>query len=271
MKKISIWIVASVMMGTMSSLYGQEYNLNASLQSDVDSAFYAIGVLQGEEVRVDLKTLPGADSIIHADAFFSGYIPAFQGKTSELKMTPEAAQTFLQDYLTMIQAKEEAQAKETEDAFFASNKTKPGVITTESGLQYRVIVEGTGAKPTEDSTVIVHYIGTFLDGTVIDSSVERGEPATFSVSHLIRGITEVLQLMPVGSKYQVWIPFELAYGAQSRQGSSIKPYSTLEFEIELLGIEPAQPESQFDFQEESEFDSEDMDDQQNTESQDIDE
>ena len=115
------------------------------------------------------------------------------------------------------------------------NKTKKDVITTESGLQYQVVTEGTGEKPTAEDKVKVHYTGTLLDGTVFDSSVERGEPAEFGVGQVIKGWTEVLQLMPAGSKYIVWIPSELAYGERGA-GGDIKPNSTLKFEIELLEI-----------------------------------
>jgi len=121
------------------------------------------------------------------------------------------------------------------EAFLAENKTKEGVIATESGLQYKIITQGNGPKPEESSTVKVHYTGQLLDGTVFDSSVQRGESATFGVSQVIQGWTEVLLLMPVGSKYQVWIPSNLAYGQQGA-GQQIKPNSVLTFEIELLEI-----------------------------------
>lgn len=119
--------------------------------------------------------------------------------------------------------------------FLEENKLKEGVITTESGLQYEVIKMGKGAKPTATDKVKVHYHGTLTDGTVFDSSVERGEPITFALNQVIPGWTEGVQLMPVGSKFRFYVPQELGYGA--RQAGSIPPYSTLIFEVELLGIE----------------------------------
>lgn len=121
------------------------------------------------------------------------------------------------------------------ERFLAENKLKEGVVTTESGLQYEVIKEGKGAKPVATDRVKVHYHGTLIDGTVFDSSVERGEPIVFGLNQVIAGWTEGVQLMSVGSKYRFFIPQELAYG--SRQAGQIPPYSTLIFEVELLGIE----------------------------------
>ena len=121
------------------------------------------------------------------------------------------------------------------EAFLAKNKEKSGVTITSSGLQYEVIKLGTGPKPTAESTVKVHYTGTLIDGTEFDSSVKRNAPAQFPVSGVIPGWTEALQLMPVGSKFKLYLPENLAYGA-SAAGEIIKPYSTLIFEVELLEI-----------------------------------
>lgn len=120
-------------------------------------------------------------------------------------------------------------------AFLEENKKAKGVVVTESGLQYEVLTEGTGAKPTADSTVCVHYTGSLIDGTVFDSSVKRGTPAEFSVGGVIKGWTEALQLMTVGSKWRLTIPQELAYGERGA-GASIPPFATLIFEVELLDI-----------------------------------
>lgn len=126
--------------------------------------------------------------------------------------------------------------KEDGDAFLAKNKTKEGVVTLASGLQYKIIKAGDGRKPTDEDMVQVHYRGTLLDGTEFDSSFKRGKPSSFSLSGIIPGWREALKLMPVGSKWQLFIPSGLAYGAKGA-GSDIGPNATLIFEVELLGIE----------------------------------
>mgnify|MGYP000668244921 FL=1 len=152
-----------------------------------------------------------------------------------MKMTPQAAQAYVQTYFMEASARDAKKTKEEGEKFLAENKSKKDVFTTESGLQYQVVTEGTGDKPTATDKVKVHYTGTLLDGTKFDSSVDRGEPMEFPVNGVIKGWTEVLQLMPVGSKYIVWIPSDLAYGERGA-GQDIKPNSTLKFEIELLEI-----------------------------------
>ena len=128
--------------------------------------------------------------------------------------------------------------KEAGQKFLADNGKRAGVTTTASGLQYEVIKAGTGNKPAATDQVKVHYHGTTIDGSVFDSSVDRGEPVTFGLGQVIKGWTEALQLMPVGSKWKIYIPSELGYGEQAA-GPKIKPNSTLIFEVELLSIEPA--------------------------------
>jgi FKBP-type peptidyl-prolyl cis-trans isomerase len=124
---------------------------------------------------------------------------------------------------------------ETEAQFMADNRNAEGVVTTDSGLQYQVLQEGNGPRPGPTDRVTVHYTGTLLDGTVFDSSVERGQPISFSLNEVIPGWTEGLQLMPVGSKYRFWIPSDLAYGSRGA-GNVIPPNATLMFDVELLGI-----------------------------------
>jgi len=132
------------------------------------------------------------------------------------------------------QAAAEANMKEGE-AFLADNKTKEGVVTLPSGLQYKILTPGTGPKPTASDTVVCNYRGTFINGTEFDSSYKRGQPASFPVGQVIKGWTEALQLMPVGSKWQLFIPPDLAYG-QRGAGGAIGPNATLIFEVELLSI-----------------------------------
>lgn len=123
--------------------------------------------------------------------------------------------------------------------YLSANKDKPGVLTTSSGLQYQVITEGTGPKPTASDVVLVHYEGKLIDGTVFDSSYQRGQPAAFPLNQVIPGWTEGVQLMPTGSKYRFVVPPELAYGARGA-GGVIPPGAVLQFDIELLAIRPAQ-------------------------------
>ncbi|MDR1336641.1 MAG: FKBP-type peptidyl-prolyl cis-trans isomerase [Tannerella sp.] len=237
MKKTNVLATICVaLMGMTVISCGQRVNTNVSLKTAIDSASYAYGVYYGNGLGSGLETFPGGPA--NVDALIAGFVTAIKGDSGSLKMKVESAQAFLQQYFMAEQLKEGAATKAEGDAFLAANKSKEGVITTESGLQYRVITEGTGAKPTLEDQVKVHYTGKLLDGTVFDSSIQHGsEPATFGLTGVVAGWTEVLQIMPVGSKYQVWIPSDLAYGPQGR-GPTIKPNSVLEFEMELLEIVP---------------------------------
>ncbi len=147
----------------------------------------------------------------------------------------QEAQAILQKFFQEQQAKANAQSIEAGRKFLAENAQRPEVTTLPSGLQYEIITAGNGPKPTASDTVRVHYEGTLLDGTVFDSSVRRGEPATFGVTQVIAGWVEALQLMGVGAKWKLFIPSELGYGARGA-GQSIPPHATLIFEVELLDI-----------------------------------
>ena len=237
MKKISIlFILVASLISCRSTkeIITTAPDSGITLYSPVDTVFYAIGVNYGSGLREGLKTLPGSDGNVNHDAVIAGFMAAMKDDAS-LIMSAENAQEYIQSFVMEAQMKEVEAAKAENEAFLASNKNKEGVITTESGLQYKVLTEGSGKKPTTEDIVIVHYTGRLIDGTVFESSVERGEPVTFGVTQVIGGWIEGLQLMPVGSKYVFWIPSELAYGGQEM--GPIKPYSTLIFELELLGIE----------------------------------
>ena len=174
---------------------------------------------------------------LNQDNFIAGFVSALKKKPG--MVTPEEASAYVQTHADAIKAKAlEAKYGENKAAgekFLAENAKKEGVKTTESGLQYKVIKEGKGAIPTETSTVKVHYKGTLVDGTEFDSSYNRNEPTSFRANQVIKGWTEALTMMPVGSKWELYIPQELAYGA--RETGDIKPFSTLIFEVELLEIE----------------------------------
>ncbi|WP_299577918.1 FKBP-type peptidyl-prolyl cis-trans isomerase [uncultured Sunxiuqinia sp.] len=204
---------------------------NENLATSADSASYAIGVLVGDQNKQQLESTGSAD--FNTEILVTAFEKQLKGE--ETKMTIEEARTFIQSYFQKM-AEAEGVANEKEGAeFLAANKEKEGVTVTESGLQYEVIEAGNGPKPTAEQQVKVHYTGTLIDGTVFDSSVERGEPATFGVGQVIPGWTEALQLMPVGSKWKVYIPGNLAYGPRGA-GADIGPNATLIFEVELLEI-----------------------------------
>lgn len=156
-------------------------------------------------------------------------------KNNKPLMDEMQANNCIMTRMQSIKSEKASVTKKEGEAFLAANKTKPGVITTASGLQYQVIKEGTGPKPTTEDRVKVHYQGTLIDGRIFDSSIQRGEPIEFGVTGVIAGWTEALQLMPVGSKWKLFIPSDLAYG-DNQAGPDIKPGSTLIFEVELLEI-----------------------------------
>lgn len=204
------------------------------LKTELDSVSYAIGLDVAKNVK---KSFDEFDN----DLFIQGFVNA--SDSTDIMIDEAKAQQLVRAYFQkkqqadMAKSQEEAKAnKEAGDKFLAENKTKDGVVTTESGLQYIVLKEGTGAKPTTASKVKVHYHGTLINGTVFDSSVDRGTPAEFGVTQVIKGWTEGLQLMPVGSKYKFFIPSDLAYGANPRPGGVITPNSALIFDVELLEI-----------------------------------
>ena len=205
---------------------------------------YIAGIQIGQQVSGDMidninMQLFGNDSIqsLSKDNFLAGFIAAVK---KGAVVSVEDAQAYVKEHTEAIKAKSlEAKYGENKAAgekFLAENKTKEGVITTESGLQYKIIKAGKGEIPTKESSVKVNYKGTLIDGTEFDSSYKRNAPATFRADQVIKGWTEALTMMPVGSKWELYIPQELAYGSRET-GGLIKPFSTLIFEVELLEIE----------------------------------
>lgn len=235
MKKINLWMMAAAAAAcvTMNSCNQGGVSADATLSSQIDSLSYAVGINTGNNIKAGVATFPGEDSL-KVDLVIKGLMAVLKDSAAQ-KMTFDDANAYINAYIMKVQQAEAEGELKIGQEFLAANRSKEGVVTTASGLQYKVITEGTGAKPTPKDKVRCHYTGKLLNGNVFDSSVQRGQPAEFEIGQVIPGWQEVLQLMPVGSKYQVWIPSNLAYGTQGA-GGVIKPNSTLEFEIELLEI-----------------------------------
>jgi FKBP-type peptidyl-prolyl cis-trans isomerase FklB len=207
--------------------FGFSIGLIAQNSKQMDSLSYSVGVLVGENLKrqglSDVKT----------DDLAMGLSDILNGK--DLNISLEEANSVLEKYM---QAQNEQAKSKNVDAgkrFLEENAKRSGVVVLPSGLQYEIMKEGSGPKPKATDKVTTHYHGTLIDGTVFDSSVERGEPATFPVNGVIKGWVEALQLMPVGSKWKLFIPHDLAYGDRGA-GAAIQPFSTLVFEVELLEI-----------------------------------
>lgn len=193
----------------------------------MDKLSYSWGLLMGSQLK-------GMGVVnLNQDDFCNGVKAIFEGTKPEIEISE--AQQIINDYLQELQKKAEAQAREAGEAFLAENAKKEGVKVTSTGLQYIVDKEGTGAQPTAEDEVTVHYTGKLLDGTVFDSSVNRGEPATFPLNRVIPGWTEGVQLMKEGAKYTFFIPSDLAYGPQGVP-NAIPPHSTLIFDVELIKV-----------------------------------
>jgi len=199
------------------------------MSQDINAVSYCIGLSVADSLAQ--QELDGINPAVMAEAISD----VFEGKA--LKYSAEQANHIIQSYIQSVTENKFLVNKEEGEQFLAENSKKAGITTTASGLQYEVLEEGSGPKPAASDTVSVHYHGTLIDGTVFDSSVSRGVPATFGVHQVIKGWTEALQLMPVGSKYRLYIPQDLAYGAHPHPGGAIKPFMTLIFDVELLGIE----------------------------------
>lgn len=236
-KILSVIVIATILLSAVSCNNATK-PCSSELNTTADSASYAIGMRLYEMYASD-----GLDSATNAEIVWK----AFGDKMNDTALlTAEEMEAVLNTFFTKLQEEKQAQQQkemqekaqvniEAGTAFLNKNATREDVVMTESGLQYRVIKEGTGKKPTAESTVSVNYVGKHLDGTVFDSSYDRGEPAEFPLNRVIAGWTEGLQLMNVGSKYEFFIPYNLAYGERGA-GQEIGPCEVLVFEVELLEI-----------------------------------
>lgn len=209
-------------------LFHSNYIMSQNEKTSIDSVSYSLGVMIAQNLKDQ------GFSEIHAQSFTEALETVFHGH--EPSISVEKANQILSNEMGQRQMKLHKENKEAGELFLAQNAKRDEVTTLESGVQYQVLEEGNGPKPKETDKVEVHYHGTLIDGKVFDSSVARGESISFPVNGVIQGWQEILQLMPVGSKWKVFIPYDKAYGERGA-GAEIKPFSALIFEIELLGIE----------------------------------
>lgn len=227
--KLQNLLMATAAVALMASCKSGGFG-GASLKTEKDSLSYAFGVFYGNVFQQN-----GLEEV-NFDAFSKGAQDGFSKDSADDKFTREGAMEFINNYFQKMEMKKAAENLEKGNKFLEENKTKDGVIVDSSGLQYKVLTEGNGAQPKETDVVKVHYHGTLIDGTVFDSSVERGEPAQFPLDRVIRGWTIGVQKMKVGSKYMLYIPADLGYGMNVRPGGKLGPNETLIFEVELLDI-----------------------------------
>jgi FKBP-type peptidyl-prolyl cis-trans isomerase len=233
MKKfISIAVAILIASASMSAEKKAKQPEKVNLKNKADSVSYCIGVAIGHDVLKQLNNTFTEDKY-NLELILKGLNTSIHGDTTYIPVTK--ADTIVDKYIREVFAKKEEKRAAQNKNFLAENTKKPGVVTLPNGLQYIVITEGSGVKPVDTSMVKVNYEGSLIDGTVFDSSYKRGQPATFQLNQVIKGWTEGVKLMSVGSKYKLFIPAELGYGAQ-RMGP-IMPNSTLIFTVELLGVE----------------------------------
>ena len=210
----------------------QSNNQSVSLTNQVDSTSFAIGVNVAENLG---KNIAQQFEEVNLDLLKAG-LNAGIDTNNKSEISGAVAEQIIEEF---FKSKQELTAKKAQGegaAFLAENAKREGVVSLESGLQYEILTEGNGQIPTINDKITAHYHGTLIDGTVFDSSVDRGEPASFPVNGVIAGWTEALQIMPVGSKWKLYVPSDLAYGERGA-GQIIGPYSTLIFEVELLSID----------------------------------
>ena len=240
--KVIKFIVVVALISTVVLSCDNQGLTKRSLKSELDTVSYALGL----DIANKLK---GNFDDVDRDLFIQGVVSGID--STDILIENEKIDVILREFFQkrQVEMREKQQAEASKKAevefgdvkaegikFLEENKSAKGVQVTESGLQYIVLKEGSGENPVATSKVKVHYHGTLLDGTVFDSSVDKGTPAEFGVNRVIKGWTEGLQLMNVGAKYKFFIPQELAYGANPRQGGKIRPFEVLIFEVELLDI-----------------------------------
>jgi FKBP-type peptidyl-prolyl cis-trans isomerase FklB len=233
MKFTRVLFVTAIAVLTFASC--KNFKGSANLKSDSDSASYYLGLSVGQSLKqFDLPSF-------NNEVFSKAVQEVLNNKDS--KFDAQKVDNFLRNYFTKLQTQQGEKNQKAGEEFLAKNKTRSGVTTTASGLQYEVLKEGNGPMPKADDMVSVQYKGTLIDGSTFDSSYDRGQPAKFPVNQVIPAWTEVLQLMKVGSKYKIYVPSQLGYGANPRPGGKIKANMALVFEIELLSIDPKQAEA----------------------------
>lgn len=234
--KIKGLVVLTLALAMMLGACSKSAVKSVKMKSNTDSLAYALGTIYYNGLMADSLDL---NPLFIAKAMLDG-------KDGKSVMTEESARSYIMVFVNEREREKEAVREEANkiqfkeyaeenEAFLVKNKERSEITETGTGLQYEVIKMGNGPKPTADNVVKVHYTGTLIDGTEFDSSVRRGEPAVFPLSGVIEGWTEALQLMPVGSKFKIYLPQSIGYGA-NQAGDQIKPYSTLIFEVELLEI-----------------------------------
>ena len=232
--KIRHFLLTIVALAIIATSCGQKVKTNLKLTNSVDTLSYCLGA----DVASSLKSSNVED--INYDAFMKGFDDVYKDK--ELMLKKDTLRVLINKYIMDIRMKSFEKNLEEGKKFLEENKKREGVITTESGLQYEIITEGTGKSPSATSIVRTHYRGTLINGAQFDSSYEKGEPIEFPLNGVIKGWTEGLQYMKEGGKYKLYLPTELAYGMNVRPGGKIQPNMALIFEIELIEVKE-QPEA----------------------------
>jgi FKBP-type peptidyl-prolyl cis-trans isomerase len=230
MKKTALLLTAAALaFGSCQNGNGGSISVNATLSNTTDSVSYALGLLEGMGIREPFPDL-------NLEKFYAGFYAALKNDTSNFKFQdPQAANMFIRNYMMEKQQKEAVENLAKSTKFLEEVSKKPGIHKLDSAdIYYEILTEGNGEKPSPEDEVEVHYTGTLIDGTKFDSSVDRGEPAQFPINGVIRGWQLVMPQMPLGSKWKVYIPSNLAYGP--RGSHSIPANSALIFEIELLQV-----------------------------------